>query len=267
MVKTFPYWGLTIMESIITCDPRDNHILCALTKPEFELLVPHLELTTLSRSEVLFEAYEKLQYIYFPVTATASLLCWLEDGITVEVAMVGKEGILGVSALMGREESFTQVLIRQPGHGYRIAIKSLQKAFARSGGRRTGILQKLISRYNQTLLIQMAQATACSRRHFLEQQLCTWLLACFERGHSNTLMMTQESISYALGVRRESITEAAKKLQDAEIITYRRGCIELKNKTELEARACECNKVFGRELVRLKADLESIRTLPGLEAA
>ncbi|WP_177186273.1 Crp/Fnr family transcriptional regulator [Nitrosomonas sp. Nm166] len=219
----------------------------------------------MSRAEVLFEAYEKLQYVYFPVTATASLLCWLEDGTTVEVAMVGNEGILGVSALMGREESFTQVIVSQPGHGYRVSIKSLQKILARSGGRRTGILKKVITRYNQTLLIQMAQATACSRRHLLEQQLCTWLLSCFERGHSNTLIMTQESISYALGVRRESITEAAKKLQDSEIITYRRGYIELKNKTKLEARACECYKILGRELVRLKSDLESFRNLPGLK--
>ena len=252
----------TIMHSIITCDPRENHLLCALTKPEFQLLVPHLELTTLSRSEVLIEAYDKLQYVYFPVTATASLLCWLDDGATVEVAMVGNEGIVGVSALMGREDSFMQVIVRQPGHGYRVSIKSLEKVFARSRGRRSGIFNKLICRYEQSLLIQMAQATACSRRHLLEQQLCTWLLSCFERGHSNALIMTQESIGFALGVRRESITEVAKKLQDAEIITYRRGYIELKNKAALESRACECNKVFGRELIRLKADLESIIDLP-----
>jgi hypothetical protein len=181
--------------------------------------------------------------------------------------MVGNEGILGVSALRDREDSFTQVIVRQPGHGYRISIKSLEKVLARGRGRRSGLLDKVISRYNQTLSIQMAQATACSRRHLLEQQICTWLLSCFEHGHSNTLMMTQESIGYALGARRESITETAGKLQDADIISYRRGCIELKNKAGLEARACECNKVLKKELDRLKVDLKSMCGLPDLEAA
>lgn len=257
----------TIMNSVITCDPRDNHILCALTRSDFQLLAPHLESLAFSRSEVLIEAYEKLQYVYFPVTATVSLMCWLEDGATVEVSMIGKEGMLGVSALMGREESFTQAVVLQPGHGYRVSIKSLLKVLIRSGGRRSGVLNRLIARYNQTLFIQMSQAAACSRRHFLEQQFCTWLLSCFDRAHSNTLMMTQESIGIALGVRRESITEAAGKLQDAGLITYRRGCIELKNKAGLEAQACECYKVFKKELILLKADLDSIRGLPGLEAA
>lgn len=156
----------------------------------------------------------------FPVTATASLMCWLEDGITVEVAIVGNEGILGVSALMGRAESFTQVIVRQPGHGYRISIKSLEKFFAIKGGRSPGILQKAISRYNQMLLIQMAQTAACNRRHPLEQQLCTWLLSCSNRGCSDTLIITQETIGFSLGVRRESISEVAKKLQDAELISY-----------------------------------------------
>lgn len=255
------------MNSVITCNPEDNHILCALTKTELSLLIPHLELTFMSRAEVLIEAYEKLQYVYFPVTATASFVCWMEDGTTVEVAMVGKEGMIGALALMNSGSSFIQVIVLQPGYGYRVSIKSLNKILARGGGRRSGVLNRLIFRYSQTLHIQMVQATACNRRHLLEQQLCTWLLSCFERGHSDTLMMTQESIGLALGVRRESITEIAGKLQNADIIAYRRGCIELKNKIELEARACECHKVLKIELVRLKNDLESIGGLPGLEAA
>lgn len=240
----------------ITCDPRENHILYALRQTEFELLEPHLELTTMSRAEVLFEAYDKLQYIYFPVTATASLLCCLEDGVSVEVAMVGNEGILGVSALMGRDVALTQAIINIPGYCYRISIKSLQSALSRSGGRRAGTLQKLILRYAQTLFMQMSQATACNRRHALEQQLCYWLLSNFDRGHSNSLSMTQESIAYILGVRRESITEAAKKLQEAGIIEYRRGHIELKSRIELETAACECYGVMREESVRLTTDLQ-----------
>lgn len=240
----------------LTCDPRDNHILHALRQVEFELLEPHLELTTMSRAEVLFEAYDKLQYIYFPITATASLLCSLKDGATVEVAMVGSEGVLGVSALMGSDVALTQAIINIPGHCYRISIKSLHGILSRSGGRRAGTLQKLILRYAQTLFIQMAQATACNRRHALEQQLCYWLLSNFDRGRSNSLSMTQESIAYILGVRRESITEVAKRLQEAGIIEYYRGHIKLKSRIKLETAACECYGIMKEELVRLTTDLQ-----------
>jgi len=246
------------MKMPITCDSRENHILRTLKQNEYELLQPHLELIATSRAEVLFEAYDKLQYIYFPVTATASLLCCLEDGVSVEVAMVGSEGILGVSALMGREETLTQAIINIPGYCYRISIKSLEGVLSRSGGRRTGTLQKLMLRYAQSLFMQMSQATACNRRHALEQQLCYWLLSSFDRGQSNILSMTQESIGYILGVRRESITEAAKKLQEAGIIEYHRGKIELKNRTELETTACECYGVAKKESIRLISDLQAL---------
>ncbi|SFF26739.1 Crp/Fnr family transcriptional regulator [Nitrosomonas sp. Nm166] len=242
----------------ITCDPRENHILRALRQAEFELLEPHLELITMSRAEILFEANDKLQYIYFPVTATASLLCCLEDGTSVEVAMVGNEGILGVSALLGgRNLALIQAIINVAGHGYRVSIKSLQNVLARSGGRRAGMLQKLLLRYAQTLFIQMSQTTACNRHHAIEQQLCCWLLLSFDRGHVNSLLMTQESIAYILGVRRESITEAARKLQQAGIINYHRGHIELKDKQKLEDTACECYKVKKEESIRLFTDFQN----------
>jgi CRP-like cAMP-binding protein len=249
--------GLTIMSAIITCDPRENQLLCALTDSELELLVPHLELVTMSASEVLFEAYEKLHHIYFPTTSTVSLLCCLEDGVTVEVAMIGNEGMLGVSALMGRNEAPTQALVNQAGYGYRISINSIQSVLARNGGRRLGVLQKTILRFAQTLFIQVSQTTACNRRHTLDQQLCSWLLSCFDRGRSNNLSMTQESIAYILGVRRESITQAAKNLQEAGIINYQRGHIELKSRASLESSACECYKVLKRESNQLSADLKA----------
>lgn len=246
--------GLTIMNAIITCDPREKHLLCALTDSELEMLAPHLELVTMATSEVLFEANEKIHHIYFPITAFASLLCCLEDGTTVEVAMVGNEGMLGVSALMGNNESLTQALIIQAEHGYRISINSIHSILARSGGRRSGMLQKTILRYAHSLFKQMSQGTACKRRHSLDQQLCSWLLSCFDRGHSNALSMTHESIAYILGVRRESITGIAKNLQEAGIIQYQRGHIELKSRASMESRACECCMILKGESNRLSDD-------------
>ena len=182
----------------------------------------------------------------------------MEEGTSVEVAMVGSEGILGVFALMGdRNEALTQALINVSGYGYRIPIKSIRQALTRSGGRRSGMLQKLILRYTQTLFIQISQTTACNRRHTLEQQLCRWLLLNFDRGQSHSLFITQESIAYILGVRRESITEAAKKLQQAGIIQYSRGYIELIDRTKLEHATCECYDVMKGESLRLRTDLHA----------
>ena len=246
------------MKMSITSDPRENHILATVSENEYELLAPHLELVHLSCSEILFDAKDKLQYIYFPTTAITSLLCCLEEGTSVEVAMVGSEGILGVFALMGdRNEALTQALINVSGYGYRIPIKSIRQALTRSGGRRSGMLQKLILRYTQTLFIQISQTTACNRRHTLEQQLCRWLLLNFDRGQSHSLFITQESIAYILGVRRESITEAAKKLQQAGIIQYSRGYIELIDRTKLEHATCECYDVMKGESLRLRTDLHA----------
>ncbi len=243
------------MNAIITCDPRENHLLCALTNSEFELLIPHLELITMSASEVLYESYEKLHHIYFPITSIVSLLTILSDGTTVEVAMIGNEGVLDVAVLMGRNDASAQAMVNQVGYGYRISINALQKILARSGGRRSGGLQKKILCYAQALFVQMSQTIAYNRRHTLDQQLCSWLLSCFDRRHTNTLAITQESIAYMLGVRRESIPQAAKNLQESGLINYQRGHIELKNKAALENRACECYKVLKKESNRLSSNL------------
>ncbi|MBA3756734.1 MAG: Crp/Fnr family transcriptional regulator [Nitrosomonas sp.] len=241
----------------ISPDPCDNHILCALTKSELNQLIPYLESITISHAEVLFDVYDKLKYLYFPTTAIVSLLNCLEDGSTVEVAMVGNEGLLGVTALMGRNESSAQAIVNQVGHAYRISMASLQTVLARSGGRRSGTLQKMILRYAQTLFVQMSQSAACNRRHTIEQQLSTWLLSSFDRAGTNTLSITQESISYCLGVRRESVTEAAKKLQESGVIQYRRGQIELTNRTGMEIKACECYGVIKGESNILSTDLQA----------
>ncbi|WP_413436741.1 Crp/Fnr family transcriptional regulator [Sulfuriferula sp. GW1] len=239
----------------VLCDPQQNYILRALSPHEFESIAAELELVTMSCAEVLYEVNEKLQYAYFPTTATASLLCGLEDGTSVEVAVVGSEGMLGVSIFMGGETALTQAVVHSTGHGYRISAKTLREALTRSGGRRSGTLQQLLLRYAQTLIVQMAQTTACNRRHSVEQQLCRWLLLNFDRMHSNSLTMTQELIANMLGVRRESITEAARKLQRAGILSYRRGHIEVTNRAELETHVCECYSILKKESEQLLIDL------------
>lgn len=235
----------------ILCEPQKNYILRALSPHEFECIAPDLELVSLSRTEVLYEFSEKLQYAYFPTTATASLVCGLEDGTSVEVAVVGNEGMLGVSIFMGGETALSRATIHSAGQGYRIKVKALQEALTRSGGRRTGTLQQLLFRYAQTLFVQMAQTTACNRRHSVEQQLCRWLLMNFDRKHSHTMAMTQELIANMLGVRRESITEAAQKLQQAGMLSYRRGHIEVTNRLQLETHVCECYGILKDESERL----------------
>ncbi|SFF24785.1 Crp/Fnr family transcriptional regulator [Nitrosomonas sp. Nm166] len=237
-------------------NPRENHILRALGQSEFELLAPHLELVNLPRAEVLFDVYDQLNYVYFPITSIASLLCYLEDGTGMEVGTIGNEGCIGVSALTGGR-ALTQTVIKVEGHCYRISLKSLKSILARSEGRRTGILKKLMLRYVGTLFIQVSQATVCNRRHNIEQQLCSWLLLNFDRIHSSSLTITQESIAHLLGVRRESISDVAKKLRQAGIIDYRRSNFELKNKEELKTKACECYAVIKEESERLIIDLEA----------
>lgn len=243
--------------SIHSCDPRQNKILNALSESELEHLVPYLELIPMLHSEILFEAHDQLKSVYFPITAVASLLNCLEDGSSVEVAMVGNEGMLGVSVVMGNDKTLTQAIIKTEGHGYRVSIKALQTVLARCGGRRAGTLSKLLLRYTQALFVQMSQTIACNRRHALEQQLSTWLLSCFDRGDSNSLSITHELIAYILGVRRESITVVAKKLQQEGMIEYSRGHIELANRGKLEDNACECYRVVKEESTRWIIDAKT----------
>jgi CRP-like cAMP-binding protein len=238
----------SISEMNVSTYYHDNSILSALAAAELESIAPHLELVKLHHSEVLFEANDTLRYAYFPVTSTASLLCCLEDGSCVEVAMVGKEGIIGISVVLGNNaKSLTQAIIKIEGLAYRISVRELKNILARSGGRRAGTLSKLLLRYAQTLFVQVSQTTACNRRHALEKQVCTWLLSCFDRSNPSNLSITHELIGYILGVRRESITIIAKKLQDLGIINYSRGQIQLLCREKLEANACECYSIIKSE--------------------
>jgi CRP-like cAMP-binding protein len=227
---------------------NQNHLLAALPTAEFERMSPHLELVNLRLGETLYEPGGQLLHAYFPTTAIVSLLYILESGSSAESASVGNEGVLGISLFMGGDTTPSSAIVQTAGLGYRLPGRLLKEEFNRAG-----VMQRLLLRYTQALGTQMAQMAACNRHHSIEQQLCRWLLLILDRLPSNELIMTQELVAGALGVRREGITGAAGALQRAGIIRYRRGHIAVLERSGLEARACECYAVVKKEMSRLLA--------------
>lgn len=238
-------------------NPRSNRLLAALPESEYERLVPQLECVSMDLGEVLYEPGDTLTNIYFPTTAMVSLLYNMEDGASAEFAMVGNEGILGVALLTGGDTMPHRAEVQSAGHAYRMNGNLLKQELTRSGGRRSSILQYLLLRYTQALLTQMAQIAVCNRHHSLDQQLCRRLLLSLDRSTSNELLMTQELMANMLGVRRESVSEAAGKLQQAGLINYSRGRITILDRPGLEARACECYQVVRNEFDRLVPDVDA----------
>jgi CRP-like cAMP-binding protein len=226
--------------------PRQNHLLAALSAGDFEHVRARLKLVQLPLGEVLYESGSRLRAVYFPTTAIVSLLYMLADGASAEIAVVGNEGIIGVSLFMGGETTPSRAVVQSAGHAYRLSGKALKEEFTRGGA-----MQHLLLRYTQALLTQMAQTAVCNRHHSLDQQLCRWLLLSLDRLIGNELVMTQELIANMLGVRREGVTEAAGNLQDAGLIKYSRGRITVLNRTGLETRTCECYAVVKKEFDRL----------------
>jgi CRP-like cAMP-binding protein len=187
-----------------------------------------------------------LQYVYFPTTAIISLLYVMEDGASAEIAMVGNEGLLGISLFMGGDTTPSRAVVQSAGHGFRLKADLLKVEFGRFGP-----TMHLLLRYTQALITQMAQTAVCNRHHSVDQQLCRWLLLSLDRLESNELRMTQELIANMLGVRRESVTKAGGKLQKAGLIRYGRGRITVLDRPGLEARSCECYQVVKTEFDRL----------------
>ena len=196
--------------------------------------------------EVLYESGVQMRYVHFPTTSIVSLLYVMEDGASAEIAVVGNEGVVGVSLFMGGETTLSRALVQSAGHAYRLRGKMIKEEFFLAGP-----MQHLLLRYTQALLTQMAQTAVCNRHHTLDQQLCRWLLLSFDRLTSSKLVMTQELIANMLGVRREGVTEAAGNLQRAGLIEYQRGQIKLIDRPGLERRVCECYGVVKREFERL----------------
>jgi CRP-like cAMP-binding protein len=230
--------------------PNQNHLLAALPTAEYERLAPHLELVPLLLGASLYEPGGQLRHAYFPTTAIVSLLYVLESGSSAEIAGVGNEGILGISLFMGGDTTPSSAVVQSAGHSYRLPGRLLKEEFNRAG-----LLHRLLLRYTQALLTQMCQTAACNRHHSIEQQLCRWLLLTLDRLPSNELVMTQELVASALGVRREGITEAAGNLQRAGVIRYRRGHITVLERSGLETGACECYTVVKKEMDRLLSDV------------
>ena len=230
--------------------PNQNHLLAALPIADFEAVAAHLELVPLPLGKMLYEPGGQLQYAYFPSTAIVSLHYVMESGASAETAGVGNEGVVGISLFMGGDTTPSSAVVQTAGHAYRLKGHLLKEEFNRAGR-----MQRLLLRYTQALLTQMAQTAACNRHHSVEQQLCRWLLLTLDRLSSNDLIMTQELVASMLGVRREGITEAAGNLQRAGFITYRRGHISVVDRHGLEARACECYGVVKTEMDRLLSDV------------
>jgi len=230
--------------------PSHNHLIAALPAAEFERVSAHLERVALPLGEMLYEPGEQLQYAYFPTTAIVSLHYVMESGASAESAGVGNEGLVGISLFMGGDTTPSSAVVQTAGHAYRLAGRMLKEEFNRAG-----MLQRLLLRYTQSLITQMAQAAVCNRHHSVEQQLCRWLLLTLDRMSSNELVMTQELVASMLGVRRGGITEAAGRLQQAGFISYRRGHIAVLDRAGLETRSCECYAVVKKEMGRLLSDV------------
>src|SRR5450631_444735 len=222
-------------------DPRMNQVLAALPQTELQHWLPELEFVEMRLGDVLYESGGTLAHVYFPITAIISLLYVMEGGASAEIAVVGNEGILGISLFMGGGSTPSRAVVQSAGHGFRLKADLLKNEFGRFGP-----TMHLLLRYTQALITQMAQTAVCNRHHSLDQQLCRWLLLSLDRLASNELSMTQELIANMLGVRREGVTEAAGKLQDAGLISYRRGKITVLNRPGLEARSCECYQVVKK---------------------
>jgi len=232
-------------------NPRQNYLLDALPAAEYEHLFPHLEQVPMPLGKVLYESGDELHHAYFPTTCIVSKLYVMENGASAEIAVIGNDGIIGVSLFMGGGTMPNRAVVQSEGYAYRLKAHELIQQFDRTGGRRSGALHHLLLRYTQALITQMSQTAACNRHHSVDQQLCRWLLLSLDRLTSNELIMTQELIANMLGVRREGVTEAAGRLQKAGLIDYRRGHITVLDRPGLEARVCECYQVVKTESDRL----------------
>jgi len=234
-------------------NPRQNHLLAALPEYEYARLLPHLERVSLPLGKTLSESGNSDVDVYFPTTSIVSLLHVLSNGSSAEIAVVGNEGIVGIALFMGGASMPSRALVQSEGHAYRMRGDLLNFEFNHNPA-----LQHLLMRYIMALLSQMAQTAVCNRHHSIDQQLCRWLLLSMDRLSGNVLNMTQELIADMLGVRREGVTEAAGKLQDAGLISYSRGCLTVLDRPGLERRVCECYEVVKKEFARLLPDVIAV---------
>jgi CRP-like cAMP-binding protein len=224
-------------------------LLAALPAAELQRWLPQLEVVQMPLGQVLYESGHAQSHVYFPTTAIVSLLYVMENGASAEIAVVGNEGLIGISLFMGGESTPSRAVVQSAGGALRMRAPSIKDEFNHSSA-----VLHLLLRYTQALITQMAQTAVCNRHHTLDQQLCRWLLLSLDRLAGSELTMTQELIANMLGVRREGVTESALKLQKLGLIHYSRGHISVLDRSGLERRTCECYAVVKREYDRLLPD-------------
>ena len=229
-----------------TIDLQKNQLLASLPAAALACWQPHLELMEMPLGMVLYESGATLTHVYFPTTSIVSLVHMTEDGGSAEIAVVGNEGIVGVSLFMGGRSTFSHAIVKNTGQAFRLKASLMMQEFNQGGP-----VPRLLLRYTHALMTQMAQTAVCNRHHSLDQQLCHWLLLSLDRLPSRELRMTQELIANMLGVRREGVTGAAGRLKQAGLINYTRGHITVLDRQALEERSCECYAVVKKEYDRL----------------
>jgi CRP-like cAMP-binding protein len=222
--------------------PQQNHLLAALSPEVQGRLFPHLELVQLPLRGLLYESGRPMRHVYFPTDSIVSLQYVMENGASTAILVVGNEGLLGITLFLGGESTPSRSLVQSAGYAYRLPRARVKEEFDRHGQ-----LLILMLRYTQALITQVAQTAVCNRQHSIDQQLCRWLLLSMDRLSRHHLTMTQEFIGNMLGVRRESVTEAAGKLQQLSAITYARGLIKVLDRSKLEQLSCECYGVVKKE--------------------
>jgi CRP-like cAMP-binding protein len=239
-----------------------NHLLAALPAGEFDRLSADLEPVAMPLGQVLYESGGRQDYVYFPTTCIVSHMYVLRDGASAEIAVVGNEGLIGISIFMGGDTTPSRAVVRGAGQGYRLKARLLKLEFDRGGP-----VLRLLLRYTQALMTQMTQTAVCNRHHSVEQQLCRTLLLSLDRSSGAGLPLTQELIASLLGVRREGVTEAAGNLQRMGLIRYARGHIEVLDRPGLERSVCECYACVKREFDRLLCDLPRVHAALPVPAA
>ena len=232
--------------------PYKNHLLASLPRDVTNRWLSHLQLIRLELGQVLHESGTAQSHVYFPTTSIVSLLYVLEDGASAEIAVVGNEGLAGVSIFMGGGSTISRAVVQSAGQAYRLSAAMLQEEF------KLAPVLNLLLRYTQALITQMAQTAVCNRHHSLDEQLCRWLLLSLDRLAGNELVMTQELIANMLGVRREGVTAAALKVARAGLIKYSRGHVTVLDRHGLERRTCECYAVVKKEYDRLLPDVAAV---------
>jgi CRP-like cAMP-binding protein len=229
-----------------TPSATQNRILAALPPADYEQLRAELDLVDLALGHSLYESGGQLDYVYFPIEGIVSLLYVTAGGNSAQLAVVGCEGMIGVSLFMGGETTPNRAVVQSACRAYRLPAQRLKAGFAEGGA-----FQLILLRYTQALITQISQTAVCNLHHTVDQQLCRWLLLSLDRLPNNELQMTQELIANMLGVRRQGVTESAGKLEREGLITYSRGLIKVLDRPGIEARVCECYAVVKRETERL----------------